>query len=419
MTMNGETHQVSGYRWVMLATFCFVFFMAGMGFNAVAPLLGTIGDKWAVSFGTAALLLSVFGVAQMLMSIPVGGLAGRIGYRRPILGGAILLAIGFLLRPTAAGFGGFMAYSIIAALGWGLIWAPVSSMIAVWFPHHEIGLANGLWPVGLTAGQAFGTLTAIPFVVAYGWSATWWIYAGIAAVVALASVVLVRPRPAFSPEAGPPFRPAGLRKGISQTMNRTNWVLQYTVFATVGSITAAPVLIAPLLIGRGISPPLAGVVSGLPLVGGALGAFFVPMVAFRTKRARSMVLLSALLAAVFFYPIFLVNPGAAPWVPAALSLLFGLFVLPVMGISIGVGQLQPGVNPGNAGILTGVFLTSIGVGAAVFPALVGAVAGAAGLQSGALVEEVLIVISAVLLVLFVREPAQGPAPGAVAQPAKQ
>ena len=34
----------------------------------------------------------------------------------------------------------------------------------MWFPHKEIGLANGLWPVGLTGGQAFGTLTAIPFV---------------------------------------------------------------------------------------------------------------------------------------------------------------------------------------------------------------------------------------------------------------
>lgn len=414
--MNSKIYQVSSYRWVMLATFGFIAFMAGMGFNAVAPLLETVAEQWAVSFGTAALLMSVFGFAQMLMSIPSGWLAGRIGYRWPIVSGAILLAIGFLLRPTATGFGNFMTYSIIAALGWGLIWAPVGSMIATWFPHREIGLANSLWPVGLTAGQAFGTLTAIPFFVAYSWNTAWWIYAVIAAVVALASVVLIRPRPAFSPEARPPFEPAGIREGLAQTMNRINWVLQYTVFATVGSIAAAPILIAPMLIRQGVSPPLAGVVSGLPLIGGAVGAFFVPMVAFRTQRCRSLMLLSALLAAVFFYPLFLVKPGAALWLPALLSLLFGFFVLPVMGISMGVGQLQPGVNPGNAGILTGVFLTSIGLGAAVFPALVGAVTDAAGLQGGALTQEILIAISAVLLAVFVREPSYGPAPGAEAQP---
>jgi cyanate permease len=201
------------------------------------------------------------------------------------------------------------------------------------------------------------------------------------------------------------MQPAGFRDGIAQTMNRTNLVLQYSVFATVGSIAAAPMLIAPMLIQKGVAPPTAGIISGLPLVGGAIGAFFLPMFAFRTQRCRTTILLSAILAAVLFYPIFLMPASSETVIlPAVISFLFGFFVLPVMGISMGVGQLQPGVNPGNAGILTGIFLTSIGLGAAVFPALIGAMMDQVGLLGGALTQEILICVSVILLALFVYDP---------------
>lgn len=403
--MNGKAFQVNGYRWVMLGIFAFVAFIAGMGFNAVAPLLDTVSKQWSVSFGTAAMLMSVFGFAQLLMSIPVGWLSGRIGYRWPIAGGATLLSVGFLLRPLAPDFGTFMAFSIISALGWGLIWAPIGSMIAMWFPHQEIGLANGLWPVGLTAGQAFGTLTAIPFLIGYSWTTTWWIYGIIAAVITLLTWFLLRPKPTLPPEARPPMRPAGFFEGIAQTMNRTNWVLQYSVFATVGSIAAAPMLLAPMLIQKSVAPATAGIISGLPLVGGAIGAFFLPMFAFRTQRCRITILLSAFLAVVLFYPIFLMPAGPGSVIlPAVMSFLFGFFVLPVMGISMGVGTMQPRVNPGNAGILTGIFLTSIGLGAAVFPALIGAMMDKVGLLGGALTQEILIFVSVILLAVFVHDP---------------
>ena len=403
--MKDKAYQVFDYRWVMLVTFAFVAFIAGMGFNAVAPLLDTVATQWSVSFGTAAILMSVFGFAQLLLSIPIGWLTGRIGYRWPIAGGATLLSIGFLLRPLAPDYGTFMIFSIIAALGWGIIWAPVGNMIAMWFPHQEIGLANGLWPVGLTAGQAFGTLTAIPFLIGYGWTTTWWIYGIIAAVVTLLTWLLLRAKPALPPEARPPMQPAGLRDGISQTMNRTSLVLQYAVFATVGSIAAAPMLIAPMLIHKGVAPPTAGIISGLPLVGGTIGAFILPMFAFRTQRIRKTILISAALSVLLFYPIFLMPAGPGSVIlPAVLSFLFGFFVLPIMGISMGVGHMQPGVNPGNAGILTGVFLTSIGLGAAVFPVLIGVMLDRVGLLGGALTQEILILISLILLAVFVYDP---------------
>ena len=403
--MQQEKYQVFGYRWANLIVYTLVTFMAGMGFLAMAPLLDTMATRWSVSFGTASLLMSVIGLFQLLLSIPTGWMSGRIGFKLPVTIGASLLALGFLLRSTADSYTAFMLYTVIAGLGWGIIWSPVGNLVATWFPGREIGLANSLWTVGFLAGQAFGSLTSIPFTMSLGWSTAWLIYGVIAAVIAALAWVLLRPRPAVPPEPRPLIKPAGLGEGIRQTMNRTNAALQYTVFASVGSLAVAPSLVPPMLIAKGVAPPLAGVVSGLALVGGTLGSLLVPPFAFGKRRARPTALVCAVLAPVFFVALFYAPVSAgAVGLAIVLSLLFGFTMSPVMAISMGMGQMQPGVNPGNAGILAGVFLTSIGLGAAAFPPIVGQIVDTAGVMRGAWMLAALAAVSAVVLALFVPEP---------------
>ena len=403
--MQQPEYWVSGYRWVNLVVYTVITFMAGMGFLAMAPVLDMMAERWSISFGAASLLMSVIGLFQLLLSIPTGWLSAKVGFKLPIAIGASLLALGFLLRSTADSYGAFMLFTVVAGLGWGIIWSPLGVMVATWFPGREIGLANSLWPVGFLAGQAFGSLTSIPFMMSLGWSRMWLVYGVISVVVAVLGWFLLRPRPPVPPEPRPPVEPAGLGQGIRQTMNRTNTALQYTVFASVGSLSTAPALVPPMLIARGVAPALAGVVAGLALVGATLGSLVIPSLAFRKGRVRVLVLICALLAPVFFVSIFYapVGPGSLG-LAIVLSLLFGFTMAPVMAISLGGGQMQPGVNPGNAGILAGVFLTSIGLGAAVFPPVVGQVVDAAGVQGGAWMLAGLAAISFVLLAVFVPEP---------------
>ncbi len=404
--MDSE-YKVYTYRWVNLVIYTLITFMAGMGFLAMAPLMDTMAERWSVSFGAASLLLSVIGLFQLLLSVPTGWAAGKVGFKPPIAIGASLLALGFLLRSTASSYGSFMAYTVVAGLGWGLIWSPLGTMVATWFPSSEIGLANSLWSVGFLAGQAFGSLTSIPFVTSFGWSQTWLIYGVISAVIAALGWILLRPRPPLPPERRPPIEPAGLWQGAKETMNRTNVALQYTVFASVGSLAVAPTLVPPLLIAKGVAPPLAGVISGLSLVGGTLGALLVPPLAFARGRVRPLGLICALLAPIFFVGMFYVPVDSDALVPViALNLLFGFTMSPVMSLSMGIGQLQPGVNPGNAAILAGVFLTSIGAGATIFPPLVGGIVDTAGVQAGAWMLAGLAALSFALLTAFVPEPEQ-------------
>jgi len=409
-----EEYKVFGYRWVNLLVYTVVTFVAGMGYLAMAPVLQIMADRWSVGFGAASLLMSVIGLFQVLLSIPSGWASGKVGFKPPVAIGASLLALGFLLRGTAPSYGLFVLYTVIAGVGWGLIWAPVGNLAATWFPGREIGLANSLWTVGFLAGQAFGSLTSIPFMMNLGWGPMWLVYGVLTAVVAVAAWFLLRPRPPVPPEPRPPVAPASIGQGIRQTMNRTNLALQYTVFASVGSLAVAPAVVPPVLIAKGVAPPLAGVVAGLALVGGMLGSLLVPAFAFgrrkaqRTRpmgRVRLTMLICAIVAPLAFIAIFYAPvAGGGVGLAITLSLIFGFAMAPVLAMSMGVGQMQPGVHPGNAGILAGVFLTSIGVGAAVFPAAVGAMVEEAGVLAGAWLLAILVAVSILVLAIFVPEP---------------
>jgi hypothetical protein len=125
-------------------------------------------------------------------------------------------------------------------------------------------------------------------------------------------------------------------------------------------------------------------------------------------------LVCAVLAPLFFIAvIYAPTAGPATAMAALLSFLFGLTMAPVIGISMGVGQMQPGVNPGNAGILAGVFLTSIGLGAALFPVIVGRIVDISGILAGAWMLVGLAAVSVVAIGLFVPKPEvpEGPPAG--------
>jgi MFS family permease len=409
-----EEHRVLGYRWVNLVMYVLVAFMAGLAFMTLAPLLEVMVERWSVGFGAVSSLLSIFGVFMVLLSIPTGYVTDRVGFKMPVAVGGSLLALGIIGRAAADSFGLFTLVTIVAGVGWGIMWSPVGSLAATWFPHREIGLASSLWPAGLLAGMAVGSLTAIPVMTQFGWNTMWLIYGAVAVVIAILAWVLMRARPPVPPEPRPPFPPAGVLEGIKQTMNRPNIALQYAVFAAVGSLAVAPSILPPMLIAKGVAPALAGLVSGLLLIGGVVGTLVVPPLAFGRRRTRAALLAASILGPLFFIAIFYAPvAGGGVGLVSVLSLVFGFSMASVMGISPGVGQVQPGVNPGNAGILMGVFLTSIGIGVTIYPILTGMLTELAGVLAAAWLLTILPLLTLIVVYLFVPEPAapQGGPPG--------
>jgi ACS family hexuronate transporter-like MFS transporter len=400
-----EEYRVLGYRWVNMLMYVLVAFMAGLAFMTLAPLLEFMAERWSIGFGTVSSLMSIFGVFMVLLSIPTGYVTDRVGFKLPVAIGGSLLALGIIGRTAAGTFGLFTLVTIVAGVGWGIMWSPVGALAATWFPHKEIGLASSLWPAGLLAGMSLGSLTAVPVMMQFGWTTTWLVYGVIALVIAGLAWVVMRARPPVPPEPRPPFPPTGVGEGIKQTMNRTNVALQYAVFGAIGSLAVAPGILPPMFIAKGVAPPAAGMVATLLLVGGVVGTILVPPMAFGRRKTRAALLLCSVVGPLAFVAIFYAPiAGAGLALAGLLSFVFGFSMAAVMGISPGVGNLQPGVNPGNAGILMGVFLTSIGIGVTIFPLVAGMLTESVGVLAAAWLLTILPLLSLVVIYLFVPEP---------------
>ena len=80
-------------------------FAAQAGAIALSPVLAEVASDFDVSTATAGQLRTVAGLVAGVTALALGRLAGRVGLRRQLLGGLVLLALGSLGSAAAPSLG--------------------------------------------------------------------------------------------------------------------------------------------------------------------------------------------------------------------------------------------------------------------------------------------------------------------------
>jgi EmrB/QacA subfamily drug resistance transporter len=176
----------------------------------------------------AGLALFPMALTIMLTARQAGRLIGMFGLRTVLTCGLVLLASGLLLfariEPTGSSIGYVVLPGILAAAGIGL--SVVASTI---FATHAVqpaqaGLASGLVNTSRQAGGGLGIALLISFATSYtthlighnkavpdaltaGFRLAYLIAAGLAALAALLSFMMLRHSPASAPRAAKPAEP--------------------------------------------------------------------------------------------------------------------------------------------------------------------------------------------------------------------
>lgn len=88
-----------------------------VGTGIVIPALPVYAKSFGVSFEVASLVIIVQQLGTTLSSLPIGLLMDRIGRRRVVLGGPILLAISSMLSAMAQSFPELLVYRFIGGVG--------------------------------------------------------------------------------------------------------------------------------------------------------------------------------------------------------------------------------------------------------------------------------------------------------------
>lgn len=233
-------------------------------FSAIAPLLPDYVAELGLSKAQAGLLSASYPAGTLLASLPAGLLAARVGPRRTVIVGLLLLGVSSVVFGFAGEFWLLDAARLTQGAAGALIWSGALTWLVTTAPPERrgsvIGTALGTAITGALVGPALGALAA-----EVGTELVFSAVLGVAVVFAVFAARL--------PEARPP-EPQALREVAATILSRP--ILIATALVAVPSVMFGAVeVLVPLQIadlGGGHT-----LIAGSFIAGAALEAALAPL----------------------------------------------------------------------------------------------------------------------------------------------
>ncbi|XRQ04794.1 MFS transporter [Actinomadura welshii] len=316
---------------------------------------GVVGLDAVHRFDASAGILASFTVLQLLvyasMQIPVGLMLDRIGPRKMIAGGALLMAAGQALMAVSTDIGTAVAARVMVGAGDAMTFISVLGIVAAWFPGRHVPVVTQLTG---QLGQLGQVLSAVPLVALLqgpGWGTAFGSAAALGVLVSVLAFAALRngPGDADAPslrETGVnlarAWRHPGTRLGLW-----THFVTQFTSHAFV-LMWGFPYLVS----GQGMRPAAASTLLTLFVLVNIVSGPYIGRLVARYPLRRSWLVLGivglnvAAWAAVLAWP-----PPAPAWL---LVLLVVCVALGGPGSMIGFDYARTFNPPGRQGTATGI-----------------------------------------------------------------
>ncbi|MFT0847878.1 MFS transporter [Actinomycetaceae bacterium L2_0104] len=318
---------------------------------------GVAGLQAMDRFEIPAATLSLFTVVQLgvysLAQIPVGILLDRIGVRKVIAGGALVMATGQIALGLADDLTLALSARILIGLGDAAAFTSVIRLIPAWFTPGAASMMTQL--TGVT-GQLGQVISSFPFAWAlreYGWQSAF-IALGAAGVLAgLLAWVGVRDWPVRRKRQETPDVAAEIPSLISTVKEPGAWLGFWTHY--VGGFPAMVFMLiwgVPFLqIANGMSAGLAaGIIVIQPLAGIVTGPLIGRLTGLHPLRRTWLVYTAAVLTIVAWLPLLLRDGPAPLWV---IIVLLCVLSLSASASAIAFDFVRTSVHPARAGIANG------------------------------------------------------------------
>ncbi len=150
-------------RRLLLLASAMIFFDVAF-FAAIAPLLPEYVDELGLSEAQAGILSASYAAGTLLASLPAGFVASRIGPRRTVIYGLLLLGVSSLVFGLVEEINLLDAARFTQGIAGALIWAGALTWLITASPDEKrgsvIGTALGTAVAGALLGPALGALAA-------------------------------------------------------------------------------------------------------------------------------------------------------------------------------------------------------------------------------------------------------------------
>jgi predicted MFS family arabinose efflux permease len=149
------SEEAGRYRWwVLFLVVLANFFSAGMAWFYIVVLVTNVCEDLQVGLVEFSKLWAGISLGAFLSSIGGGALGDRLGVRKVVGGGILLMGAALLWRAQASTFNVMFASMIVFGVSIALVAPNLPKALGQWFPQSEFGFANGAGLAGNGAGQA-------------------------------------------------------------------------------------------------------------------------------------------------------------------------------------------------------------------------------------------------------------------------
>lgn len=205
--------------------------------------LGVAAPQALQRFAAGPALLAVFSALQLgvylVLQVPSGLLADRLGPRKVITVGMLALAAGSVVFGLSTSMAGGVLGRVLIGFGDAFMFTNVLRLAAHWFPPQRFGQIAAL--TGLTGGlgQLVATLPLSTALTGLGWTVTFAGAGTITAVLAVVAARVLRDRPVSAPEPEVAREPVGqvLRAVLAQRGTRHSFWVHFVLMAQFVAVT--------------------------------------------------------------------------------------------------------------------------------------------------------------------------------------
>ncbi|MCL4557166.1 MAG: MFS transporter [Deltaproteobacteria bacterium] len=324
-----EQVKYGSYRWVVLVIFMFQVVLTQFLWLNFAPIQPTLEKLLNITDFQFVLLLSVFNIFNLLLSLPVGAVLDSKGFRFTVSIGSIIMAVAVLLRLKSDSYYWLLAGQIGVAIAQPFIVNSGAKLASTWFNKNEEALANGFASMAMFIGM-IAALIITPIIIHIGLFPIMVIYGGVTVLGSLLFVLFARDNPSLlttlkAEEQG--YHPIHAYKRLLKMKDMV--VIAGIMFIGVGFFNGITNWLDKLLGPQGFSEEQSGVIVGLLIAGGIVGAIVIPILSDLIKKRKPFLLIGTVSAGVFMYPLIQTKSYTTAII---LGLILGFMVISLLPI---------------------------------------------------------------------------------------
>lgn len=374
--MSDQKVPVSSYVLLVVATLGY--FLFTFSWYSLAAYLVPIIEELGLSGTQAGVVTGAVQLSYIPLSLISGLIIDRLGSRRSLAVGLVIIGIAHIFRGVSGGFLTILAPTMLLGVGGTAITFGLPKLVSELFPPERSGSMSSVYIIGATLGSAAVFAIARPVVgpIIGGWRpfffATGGIVIGFGVVWYVISWFLWNPVGQSTDEEKQGFSFGSMRDDLLRIFTHYGLVLLVIVgtvrlFISHGLSNWLPTILES----QGMAPAFAGTITSLFIIIRVFGIASIPVISDRFGTRRLPVMGCSIAGTIGLLGLIF---ASSTWVVLVSLVLIGAFVIGGLSPLIRAIPIEmDGIGPRLTAVANGFIFTIGEIGGFMGPFLIGSI----------------------------------------------